>query len=375
MQKFPGFFNSIIDPARYKNIDSVLIVMHANVEFDSFLTALGSVIRIAGVIPKSSSKKFANIDFLKRFYPVFDVDRSTIISNPNKFIATIDSLTKNERFAIIDMGGYFSHVALELVKKFDKRMVGIVEDTENGHQKYEALISQKNSLNNLVPIISVARSSLKEPEDALVGQAIVFSAEVIMRSHGLILLGKRVGVIGFGKIGRSIAFSLLSRGSRVDVFDSNPILLASALSLGFHTSLRSDFLRSADILFCATGNKSLSSADEVYFKDGLHIFCATSSDDELSACLRYKIDVTSVLVRRHTCKILLQNKYIYIHNEGNSVNFVHGAVVDRFIELVQGEIIYSMGSLHNAPRNTISYLPENDKKFIAEKWITHHQKD
>jgi adenosylhomocysteinase len=373
MQKFPGFFTSIIDPTRYKNIDSVFVVMHANVEFNSFLTALGSVIRIAGVIPKASSKKFANIDVLRRYYPVFDIDRSRIISNPDKFIATIDSLTKNERFAIIDMGGYFSHVAIELAKKFDKRMVGIVEDTENGHQKYEALIGQKNSLDNLVPVISVARSSLKEPEDALVGQAIVFSAEVIMRSHGLILLGKRVGVIGFGKIGRSIAFSLLSRGSRVDVFDSNPILLASALSLGFHTSLRSDFLRSADILFCATGNKSLSSADEVYFKDRLHIFCATSSDDELSACLRHKIDTTSLLIRRHTCKILLQNKCIYIHNEGNSVNFVHGAVVDRFIELVQGEIIYSMGSLHDAPRNAISYLPENDKKFIAQKWITHHQ--
>lgn len=373
MQKFPGFFTSIIDPVRYKNIDSVLIVMHANVEFGNFLAALGSVLRIAGVIPKASSKNFANIDVLKRCYPVFDIDRRTIIASPDKFINTIDSLTKNERFAIIDMGGYFSHVALDLAKKFDKQIVGIVEDTENGHQKYEALLGKKNSLDNLVPVISVARSSLKEPEDALVGQAIVFSAEAMMRSHGLILLGKRVGVIGFGKIGRSIAFSLLSRGSRVDVFDSNPILIASALSLGFHTSSRSDFLRSVDILFCATGNKSLSSTDEVYFKNGLHIFCATSADDELSVCLRYKIDATSLSARKHTSKIFLKNKYIYIHNKGNSVNFVHGAVVDRFIELVQGEIIYSMGSLHDAPRNKISYLPDRDKKFIAEKWISHHQ--
>jgi adenosylhomocysteinase len=116
MQKVPGFFTSIIDPARYKNIDSAFVVMHANVEFGNFLSALGSVTRIAGVIPKASSKKFANIDALKRSYPVFDIDRSTIISSPGKFINTIDSLTKNERFAIIDMGGYFSHVALDLAK-------------------------------------------------------------------------------------------------------------------------------------------------------------------------------------------------------------------------------------------------------------------
>jgi hypothetical protein len=40
---------------------------------------------------------------------------------------------------------------------------------------------------------------------------------------------------------------------------------------------------------------------------------------------------------------------------------------------VQGEIIYSMGSLHDAPRNVISHLPDSDKKFIAERWISHHQ--
>lgn len=348
MQKNSGFFSSIINPSRYKNIDSVLVVMHANVEFVNFLTALGSVIRIAGVIPKASSKKFANIEYLKKQYPVFNIDRREILSSPKKFIKTIGCLIKNDRFVIIDMGGYFSHVALDLTKKFNEQIIGIVEDTENGHQKYDTLIKQRSSSDNLPPVISVARSPLKEPEDYLVGQAIVFSAEAIMRAHGLILLGKRVGVIGFGKIGRSIAFSLLSRGARVDVFDTNPILLATALSLGFHTSSRVDFLKTVDILFCATGNKSLAVADGDYFKNGLHVFCATSSDDELSACLRHKIDVASTPFKKHTRKVCLGNKYMYIHNEGNSVNFVHGAVVDSFIELVQGEIIYSIGSLHSS---------------------------
>ena len=116
MQKFSGFFGAIIDPARYKNIDSVLVVMHANVEFVNFLAALGSVIRIAGVIPKASSKKFANLNALQQCYPVFDIDRSSILASPSEFIKKIDCLIKNERFAIIDMGGYFSHVALDLVK-------------------------------------------------------------------------------------------------------------------------------------------------------------------------------------------------------------------------------------------------------------------
>jgi adenosylhomocysteinase len=373
MQKYPGFFSSIINPSRYQNIESVLVVMHANVEFVNFLNALDGITRIAGVIPKASSKKFANLDVLRDCYPVFDIDRKEILDSPDQFINAIDCLTKNERFAIIDMGGYFSHIAFDLTKKFNEKIIGIIEDTENGHQKYASLIGQVNSCNDLPPVISVARSPLKEPEDSLVGQAIVFSAEAIMRAQGLILLGKRVGVIGFGKIGRSIAFSLLSRGSRVDVFDLNPILLASALSLGFHTSSRSEFLRSADVLFCATGNKSLSVSDGEFFKSGLHIFCATSSDDELSECFQYKIDESPVSEITNTRKIFLRDKHIYIHNDGNSVNFVHGAVVDRFIELVQGEIIYSLGCLQSAPRNVISYLPEADKKFIADKWISYHQ--
>lgn len=78
MQKDPKFFSSIINPERYKNVDSILVVMHANVEFLNYLTALAQVTRVAGVIPKASSKKFANLDVLKKQYPVFDVDRSDI---------------------------------------------------------------------------------------------------------------------------------------------------------------------------------------------------------------------------------------------------------------------------------------------------------
>jgi adenosylhomocysteinase len=89
MQKYPGFFSSIISPNRYRNVDSVLVVMHANVEFLNFLTALAGIARIAGVIPKASSKKFANLDALKKQYPVFDVDRSEILASPDQFINAI----------------------------------------------------------------------------------------------------------------------------------------------------------------------------------------------------------------------------------------------------------------------------------------------
>ena len=372
MQRPSSFFQSIIDPLRYKDVDSVIVVIHAGVEVDNFLRAISQFARIAAVIPKSSSKKFSNLTLLKQRYPVVDVDRHYIKNRTSNFIDALDRLTANERFAIVDMGGYFSRITIDLVVRFRGRFIGVVEDTENGHQKYDVAVQIHNKFESIFPIISVARSSLKDPEDALVGQAIVFSAESVMRERGNILLGKVVGVIGFGKIGRSIAFSLVSRGARVDVYDSNPILVATALSLGFHACCRSDFLSRVDILFCATGNRSISTLDGIYLKNGLHIFCATSSDDELSICLRKKLRSESFLESPHTRRVVLSNKDIYIHNDGNSINFLHGAVVDRFIELVQAEIIYSLGSLGGAPRGRISYLPDLDKKYIARQWISEY---
>jgi len=71
----------------------------------------------------------------------------------------------NEKFAIIDTGGHFSHVMHDLQLFFGSNLIGIVEDTENEHQKYEAaLLTNENEYEGdafAYPVISVARSALK----------------------------------------------------------------------------------------------------------------------------------------------------------------------------------------------------------------------
>lgn len=57
MQESPSFFESIINPNQYENIDSVIVVIHANVDIDNFLKAVSGISRIAGVIPKKSSPR------------------------------------------------------------------------------------------------------------------------------------------------------------------------------------------------------------------------------------------------------------------------------------------------------------------------------
>ena len=53
----------------------------------------------------------------------------------------------------------------------------MVEDTENGLRRYLGAWKPP------CPVFSVARSPLKDPEDYLVGQSVVFSAEALLRGR------------------------------------------------------------------------------------------------------------------------------------------------------------------------------------------------
>ena len=372
MQSPESFFKSIIASQIYSHIDCLILVIHLNHETSAFVKALSSLAKIAAILPKSSSKKHQNLDEFENNYKILHYSRAEIIADKENFLKQISELVGTRQFAIIDMGGYFSHVYIELLERFNTQLIGLVEDTENGHQKYEKAIVNNSIYQRKFPIISVARSTLKDPEDVLVGNAIVFSAEAILRSIGIILTGKKILVIGFGKIGRSISSALLSRGIRVDIYDINPIRLASSLSLGFHSASREELLQCADIIFCATGNGSIGLKDFVNLKNGLFLFSATSSDDEWQKCLIKEFKENGKKKKRLINYLTYNKKEIYICNQGDSVNFVHGGVVGSFINLVQGEMLYAISMLEHTSPSQIYEIPDESKKFIATQWLKNH---
>ena len=75
----------------------------------------------------------------------------------------------------------------------------------------------------MYPVLSVARSPLKDCEDHLVGRSIVFSTDALVRARGDILTSRSACVIGFGKIGRSIAQTLRAQDLRVPVYDNDAV--------------------------------------------------------------------------------------------------------------------------------------------------------
>lgn len=132
--------------------------------------------------------------------------------------------------------------ALEVIcGTFSGRILGVVEDTENGLRRYLSLPKTP------CPVYSVARSPLKDPEDFLVGQSVVFSAEALIRERGGILNGRPACVIGFGKVGSSIARMLHAKNVPVTVCDTDPVRMAQALAQGFRTAGRAGALAGAGI--------------------------------------------------------------------------------------------------------------------------------
>jgi adenosylhomocysteinase len=208
---------------------------------------------------------------------------------------------------LLDVGGYFAPTLHLVAKTFSGRLLGVVEDTENGHQRYAALDEVP------CPVVSVARSPLKECEDHLVGRSIVFSTEALVRSRGDILTSREACVIGYGKVGRSIARALHAHDLRVTVYDTDPVKRVQAMAQGFRRR--------------------------------------TPVGDHLT-----RFDVIG--------------HYFYLLADGGAVNFLHGGVVGTFIHLVQAEILTATGVITSGELDPgITELHAEHRQVISRAWL------
>jgi adenosylhomocysteinase len=241
-----------------------------------------------------------------------------------------------------------------------------VEDTENGHRRYLEAGEPP------VPVVSVARSPLKEPEDFLVGQSVVFSTEALMRSRGDIMQGRAALVIGFGKLGSSIARLLAAKGVQVTVHDVDPVRRTHALSQGFAVaSHRCAALSAAGLVLCATGALALVGEDFPSLRNGAYVATVTSSEDELELAGLSNVYSHS-MVAEHVSRYETTGHYFYLLNGGNAVNFLHGASVGPFIYLVQSELIAAVSMLAEGVREPgMHEVSDPDRADIAGIWLNY----
>ncbi len=341
---------------------NILLVSHIIPDKLPFLDFLKKNANLINIIPKPKTIDDKVYQYIRKKFNIKYIHclRNEIASSKT----IIDILKSKKDLIILDVGGYFSTIAGK--EDLTKNILGIIEDTENGFQRYIKTYPK-------IPVIEVARSPLKYPEDLLVGESIVFSTEDVLRKMGEIFTNKTVGIIGFGKIGKNIARILSGRNIRVLVFDKDPIKRIWASAYGYESVDKLTLLRISDIIFCATGNKSLTVKDLNYIKNNLKIASVTSSDDEFD--LKGLSDLTKLSFNKEWSIYKTKGgKMFYLLNHGNSINFLHNAVVGKFISLVQAEILvatdYLVKNCQRFNRQILS-LPERIRVEIGKLWIEH----
>ncbi|MFZ1706201.1 MAG: NUDIX domain-containing protein [Saprospiraceae bacterium] len=356
------FYESII--SNLKNYDSEfvsIVVSHIIPDSVYYLRALNKIFPIIAVIPKPNSIDKEIYEITKSHFKISHISRNEMPNPSNDVIELI--LSTDKKILIFDIGGYFSKIHEGWPKEIIERIELIIEDTENGHQKYE-----NSNIREKIKIVSVARSPIKENEDFLVGQSVLFSADAILRNGGTLIQYMKCGVLGYGKIGNSIAFHLLQRGIKPNVYDVNPLKRVKSFNELCSIPKREIIINSCDVIFSATGNKSLNIEDFRSLKNGCFVFSVTSSDDEMQLGFlegEYKKEI----VREYIVKYYNARNFFFLVNNGNAVNFIHNAIMANFIHLVRSEMLLSILELGNYKLEIINEVSMSLKKNICEKWI------
>ena len=212
----------------------------------------------------------------------------------------------------------------------------------------------------------------------MVASSVVFSIEAVLRDQAEILQTRSATVIGYGRVGSSVAEILRNRGINTVVFDTDPIKLAEAAARGFRAHNRlSDALSQSSLIVCATGNLALNLRGFAMLNTGSVVASVTSADDELDLSSLEKgyvrTDVSENLTRYDENRS--GGRYFSLIAGGNAANFLHGAIIGPAIQLIEGEKLAAISALIKGEfppdRSEVAELSIESRRSVAEIWNEH----
>jgi adenosylhomocysteinase len=344
----------------------LLVITHCLVDRPDFLRELASGYSIARVLPIEYSASPGVVADLTREHKVELLPLSQLMDQDVLFALTCRVVEEEvPPLAIVEIGGYHAPLVGRLRQRYGERFVGCVESTERGHREYAA----EERL--AVPVVSVARSPLKEIESQLIGPSVAFSVEAGVRSLNLPLAGLTVGVLGYGRVGRSLAYSLAGRSARVWVHDQDPRKRASAVAEGFASPNRQLLIQRADVIVGATGNTSLTATDFPLLKDNVVLASASSKRIEFATGELFGAAVHVDDLGQNVDRITLADgRAVFLLSRGEPANFAHGAVVGPVLSLVHAEIIAALWTLYRRrDRPGLHRVDDETQDRLCARWV------
>lgn len=308
---------------------------------------------------------------------IIGINISVLSYNKNEYCHQLKNVIKksiecsrndDNKLILLDVGGYFADIISELSKEESQFILGIVEDTTFGHTKYSQIQSEL-----IFPVFSVARSKLKEIEAYHVGSAVVTAIEMYLKDVGVSLAGRHALQVGFGMIGKNIAYALKTKNVHISVYDNEDVQNIHAFLSGYEINKKIRLLPKADLIISATGKNSISENDFYILKNNVVLASAGSQNIEFDIKSLNEKAINSEIITNNITKYVLGNMVnIFLLKEGTAVNFGIKSVPDEVMDLVFSEIIMSILKLISNQNNLPYRLIESDTStlsFISKEWL------
>jgi adenosylhomocysteinase len=129
-------------------------------------------------------------------------------------------------------------------------IIGGTEETTTGVVRLRAM-ARENALK--YPIVAVNDAQSKSLFDNPLGTG-QSALDGIIRATNVLLAGKDVVVVGYGRVGSGIAERAKGHGARITIVESNPINALRASMAGFRVTTMIEAAKCGDIIITATGD-------------------------------------------------------------------------------------------------------------------------
>ncbi|MFB6174901.1 MAG: adenosylhomocysteinase [Candidatus Nanohalobium sp.] len=338
----------------------ILLIHHLLPDVLHFLEALEDNYNIEKIIGIPYSTKTEVLSKVREQFKA-DVESPDEIKEVREKALEFIQAYDDENLVIIDLGGYCSNILEDINQD---KIKGIVEDTNQGHWEYE-----QRDID--IPIFSIAKGEIKGLENRVVGEAVTFSTERIIRNQFQEeITGKEILVMGYGGIGKAVATACSGRNSEVMVYDIDHVKMIEAKLDGYKVMEKEKMLERADIIIGATGKCSVGREEIKYLKEGCILSSGSSKQVEFDT--GYLQSYGKIIDSGKDWKQYeITEKSIYLLNEGKPVNFLDNSISISIIDLIFSELLACVQALSNGENrgNEIREVPYEKKQEIAEKWL------
>jgi adenosylhomocysteinase len=337
----------------------LVLVHHLHENFLHYVEALSNcydVHRIVG-IPYSAEEPV--VAELSEEYDVRVPDDVSAISG--EVVAAVESA--DDEVIISEIGGYTCDESAALDR--DDRVLGVVEDTNQGHWRWEAVDDVG------FPVVSVADSRIKRIEEQFVAKSLVNAlARFLDMTSFNPLSESTVQLLGYGNIGKAIAPLLAEQCQELSVFDTDPIENVKAGVR--YSNVRN--LSDADIVFGVTGNPDGSIQREHI--DGLldGTLLASGSSKKVEFDIE-SLDraAESIETNDYSTRYTIDGRDIHLVNDGEPINFRFSRLPTRVLDLVYAGLVDGINMIADSTAEPgLSDLPEQNQQRIAETYLAQY---